>query len=88
MDNTYEKFRSLHHQDDPLLIGNVWDAHSAKIMEETGCQALGTSSAAIANMLGYEDGENIDFEAGFEYMCCFGKAHHFQRYVLLTYTHY
>jgi len=55
-------FRELHQQNEPLLIGNVWDVPSARAYEEVGYQALGTSSAAIAAMLGYEDGEQIPFE--------------------------
>jgi len=34
---------------------------SAKIAESLGFQAIGTSSAAIAKMLGYEDGEELSF---------------------------
>ena len=56
--NTFEK---LHRQTLPLLIGNVWDVPSAKIAELVGFQAIGTSSAAIAKMLGYEDGEEMTF---------------------------
>lgn len=56
-----EKFRKLHQQDEPLFIANVWDAISAKGAEEAGFRAIGTSSHAIANVLGYEDGENMSF---------------------------
>jgi 2-methylisocitrate lyase-like PEP mutase family enzyme len=55
-------FKQLHYQETPLLLGNVWDAHSAKIFTNLQFQALGTSSSAIANMLGYEDGERMSFE--------------------------
>jgi 2-methylisocitrate lyase-like PEP mutase family enzyme len=44
------------------MICNVWDVSSAKIAEKLNFKAIGTSSAAIANMLGYEDGEHIPFE--------------------------
>lgn len=54
-------FHQLHEQDYPLLIANVWDVPSAKIAEKLGFQAIGTSSAAIATMLGYQDGEEISF---------------------------
>ncbi len=54
-------FKNLHNHDAPLLIGNVWDAMSTQIVEKLGFQAIGTSSAAIANMLGYEDGEKLKF---------------------------
>ncbi|MBU2760268.1 isocitrate lyase/PEP mutase family protein [Acidithiobacillus sulfurivorans] len=55
------EFKNLHNQDAPLLISNVWDAMSTQIVEKLGFQAIGTSSAAIANMLGYEDGEMMKF---------------------------
>jgi len=55
-------FKSLHHGTNPLIIGNVWDAHSAQLAEKSGFEALGTSSHAIANLLGYADGEQIPFD--------------------------
>ena len=55
-------FTQLHYQESPLLLGNVWDAHSAVIAQEAGFQALGTSSHAIAFSLGYKDGEEIPFD--------------------------
>ncbi|MFJ5449022.1 isocitrate lyase/PEP mutase family protein [Pectobacterium carotovorum] len=55
-------FTELHNQNKPLLIANVWDAGSAIASQEAGYQALGTSSAAIAAMLGYEDGETMSFD--------------------------
>ena len=55
-------FTQLHHQDHPLLIANVWDVSSVTAAQQAGYQALGTSSAAIATMLGYEDGEAMSFD--------------------------
>lgn len=55
-------FKELHEKKSPLLLGNVWSAHSAKIAQDAGYEALGTSSHAIAFELGYEDGEKISFE--------------------------
>jgi 2-methylisocitrate lyase-like PEP mutase family enzyme len=60
--NKSETFRQLHHQNKPLLLGNVWNAHSARLFEKNGYKAIGTSSAAVANSLGYEDGEKISFD--------------------------
>lgn len=54
-------FKELHQQDKPLLIGNVWDVPSTKIAEQLNFQAIGTSSSAIARLLGYNDGEEISF---------------------------
>jgi 2-methylisocitrate lyase-like PEP mutase family enzyme len=42
-----------------LVLPNVWDVASAKIVEQAGFPALATSSAAVAWMLGYPDGERI-----------------------------
>ena len=52
----------IHQQAEPLLIGNVWNVQSARMFEKNGYQALATSSAAIAETYGYEDGEEISFE--------------------------
>ena len=54
-------FKSLHHQPQPLLLVNVWDVMSARVAEQQNASAIGTSSAAIAAMLGYRDGEQMRF---------------------------
>lgn len=55
-------FAERHNQHEPLLIANVWDAASAVAAQEAGYQVLGTSSAAIASTLGYEDGQGMPFD--------------------------
>ncbi|MBO9729536.1 MAG: isocitrate lyase/phosphoenolpyruvate mutase family protein [Chitinophaga sp.] len=60
--NNYELFKELHHQPAPLLLGNAWNVASARILQENGIAAIGTSSSAIADTLGYEDGEQIPFD--------------------------
>ena len=59
--NNYENFYQLHQQKTPLLLANAWNAKSAQLIEKNGYKAIATSSAAIANSLGYEDGEKISF---------------------------
>jgi 2-methylisocitrate lyase-like PEP mutase family enzyme len=59
--NDYKKFHALHHQSKPLIIANAWNAKSAQLIEQNGFGALATSSGAIADSLGYEDGEKIPF---------------------------
>jgi len=54
-------FKNLHAQNQPLLIGNVWDVQSALLFQKLGFKAIGTSSDAVAKTLGYEDGEKIPF---------------------------
>lgn len=61
MISQFQKFKDLHFQNEPFLLSNVWNAQSAKISEKLGFKSVGTSSAAIAHSLGYEDGENMAF---------------------------
>ena len=54
-----EAFRAMHHGPDPLLLVNVWDTASARIVEQAGFPAIATTSAGIAFANGYPDGEKI-----------------------------
>ncbi|MEM7514821.1 MAG: isocitrate lyase/phosphoenolpyruvate mutase family protein [Bacteroidota bacterium] len=54
-------FQQLHKEKAPLLICNAWDVQSARIAKSLRFDAIGTSSGAIATMLGYQDGEEISF---------------------------
>ncbi|TDC07062.1 isocitrate lyase/phosphoenolpyruvate mutase family protein [Nonomuraea longispora] len=49
--------RALHVPGTPLVLPNVWDAASARAVQETGFPAVATGSAAVSRVLGYEDGE-------------------------------
>ena len=55
-----ERFLKLHQGSRILVLANVWDAASARIAEDAGFEAIATSSAAVANSLGYPDGERIN----------------------------
>ncbi|MEO0472406.1 MAG: isocitrate lyase/phosphoenolpyruvate mutase family protein [Bacteroidota bacterium] len=55
-------FHNLHQQSAPLLICNVWDVASAKVAQQLGFKAIGTSSGAMAEMLGHQDGEGMSFQ--------------------------
>jgi len=48
-----------------LLLPNVWDVASARIVEESGFPAIASTSAGIAFSLGYPDGEKIPKEEMF-----------------------
>ncbi len=52
-----ERFRALHEGPGAFVIGNVWDAGSARIVAGLGFDAVATSSGAFANTLGRTDGE-------------------------------
>ena len=59
--NRYDNFLQLHQAATPLLLGNCWDVSSAKILEANGFKAIATSSMAVAQSLGYDDGEYMPF---------------------------
>src|SRR5215213_6340461 len=55
-----ERLLRLHTEPELLVVANVWDVASAKVVAGLpGCRALATASHSIAATLGYEDGENI-----------------------------
>ncbi len=49
----------LHHASDPVVLINAWDAASAAVIEQAGLPAIATSSVAVANALGYADGQHV-----------------------------
>jgi 2-methylisocitrate lyase-like PEP mutase family enzyme len=54
-----EMFRALHRGPQILVLPNAWDCVSARIVGEAGFPAIATTSAGVANALGYPDGERI-----------------------------
>lgn len=59
-------FTELHRKGNPLILFNVWDGGSARIVESLGAKALATGSAAVATSQGYSDGENLPIELALE----------------------
>jgi 2-methylisocitrate lyase-like PEP mutase family enzyme len=58
-----ELLNSLHVPGEPLIVVNVWDAITAKIVAEApGVTALATASHSIANVRGLPDGEGITID--------------------------
>ena len=54
-----EILRRLHQGPRILVLPNVWDVVTARIVEAAGFSALATTSAGVAFALGYPDGERI-----------------------------
>jgi 2-methylisocitrate lyase-like PEP mutase family enzyme len=52
----------LHHGASPLVLINAWDAASAAMVEHCELPAVATSSAALANALGFADGQHLPWE--------------------------
>ncbi len=56
----------MHFRIKPLLLVNVWDVATARILEAAGFSALATTSAGIAFAHGYPDGQKIPSHRMFE----------------------
>ena len=57
-----EQFLAMHSAAGALVLLNVWDVASARIIEEAGFPAIATTSAGIAFAQGYPDGQKIGAE--------------------------
>jgi 2-methylisocitrate lyase-like PEP mutase family enzyme len=60
---TAQRFLALHHERRPLLLPNVWDVGSSKLMRSFGFEALATTSSGHAATLGRLDGSVTRDEA-------------------------
>lgn len=54
--------RKLHVKGDPLILFNIWDAGSAKAIQEAGAKVIATSSWSVAKAHGFDDGEEMPFD--------------------------
>jgi 2-methylisocitrate lyase-like PEP mutase family enzyme len=54
-----EMLRALHRMGQPLVLVNVWDACTARLVEQAGAAAVATTSAGVAFAAGFPDGEKI-----------------------------
>lgn len=54
--------RTLHKRGDPIVFVNAWDAGSARVIEEAGAKAIATTSAGLAQSLGYPDGQKLPWK--------------------------
>jgi len=52
-------FAALHRAGNPIVLANVWDAGSARILQASGARAIATTSAGVAWSLGYPDGNRV-----------------------------
>ncbi len=55
-------FTGLHISGKPVQLYNIWDAGSARVMEQAGASAVATGSWSVATAQGYDDGQQIPFD--------------------------
>lgn len=60
--------RKLHHQPHPVVFVNAWDGASARIIESLHFPAIATTSAGIAYVDGFPDGQAISRERMLEHV--------------------
>jgi 2-methylisocitrate lyase-like PEP mutase family enzyme len=53
------QFRAFHVRGNPIVLFNIWDAGSAKVVAEAGAKAIATGSWSVAAAHGFPDGESI-----------------------------
>ena len=51
--------KDLHVKGDPLILFNIWDAGSARALQDVGAKAIATGSWSVAAAHGYDDGEKL-----------------------------
>lgn len=66
--------RALHVPGSPLVLPNIWDAASARAVVAAGFPVVATGSAAVAPVLGYEDGETTPPGVMFEAVARIARA--------------
>src|SRR5260370_32101980 len=54
-----ERLRELHMGPRILILANTWDVISARMVEDAGFPAVASTSAGVAAVLGYPDGQRI-----------------------------
>ena len=61
-----ETFRSLHVKGDPIVLFNVWDAGTARVVEAAGAKAIATGSWSVAAAHGCGDGQVLSLTLAME----------------------
>jgi 2-methylisocitrate lyase-like PEP mutase family enzyme len=69
-----EALRALQRPGDPLVLANVWDAATARVVAGASAPALATSSAAVAESRGYADRDIMPADIAFDAVATVTRA--------------
>ena len=61
-----DNFRRMHIKGDPLVLFNIWDAGSARIVASAGAKAIATGSWSVAAAQGFRDGQTLPLTVALE----------------------
>ncbi len=65
-DERADQLTKLHVKGDPVIVFNIWDAGSAKALQEIGVKVIATGSWSVAAAYGCDDGEKLPFNFAIE----------------------
>ena len=57
-----DAFKALHVKGSPVILFNIWDAGSARAVEQAGAKAIATGSWSVAAANGFADGEEAPLD--------------------------
>ena len=69
-----EGLRKLHKGPRILILANAWDVISARMVEDAGFPAVASTSAGVAAVLGYPDGQRIPMGLMLEFVGRMARA--------------
>ena len=69
-----EQLRKLHVGPRILILANAWDVISARVVEDAGFPAVATTSAGVAAVLGYPDGQRVPQREMLEFVARIARA--------------
>jgi 2-methylisocitrate lyase-like PEP mutase family enzyme len=69
-----ERLRELHKGPRILILANAWDVISARMVEDAGFRAVASTSAGVAAVLGYPDGQRIPRSEMLEFVARMARA--------------
>src|SRR5258708_10479736 len=69
-----EGLRKLHKGPRIVILANTWDVISARMVEDAGFPAVGSTGAGVAAVLGYPDGQRIPMSEMLEFVGRMARA--------------
>jgi 2-methylisocitrate lyase-like PEP mutase family enzyme len=66
MQSSFARFAALHVPGDPLVLYNIWDPGSARVVAAAGAKALATGSHPVGDASGFGDGQKVPLSYVFD----------------------
>src|ERR1044071_6571451 len=66
MPSNYQAFAALHRPGNPVILYNIWDPGSARVVEAAGAKAIATGSHPVGDASGFGDGQKVPLDFVFD----------------------